>query len=417
MSILYKMATINSAIGEDLTTVYKFGTVILVLIVGASAGWWLRDSYTTVHHGHGAIPFEPVIDSIPLIITPTPFVQSSVYRQPSATNELLALLEDQRFDDAITLFQQHNNSDTSTQQAFRQILINLLEQWQRNGENEKSLQALERFTQHYYQDTTLLKMRVDILISLGEIHHALEVCMMSESLTQQVSSAAFFKKTTQHLARQLISRHKKSNSLASLLTLFQRLVHRFPYYSPYRYNLAEIYLAANLDNEAARELEQLTDDPVYGKTATALLADLTVATMEDSDESQALPAGAVPLTPSGAHFMANVNIGGKITIALLIDTGATLTTLPPALLQELKRLKLAARSGHTQLKTANGLRFAPIYTLKTLQIGTFVLNNLEVAELAMDSSGSAQGLLGMNILNHFMFQIDQDREALMLIPR
>ncbi|WP_330924338.1 retropepsin-like aspartic protease [Candidatus Sororendozoicomonas aggregata] len=417
LSILYNVTTIDNSTGEDLTTVYKFGTAILILTVGASAGWWLRDNYAPSNKYHGSTFLKPVNDGALAVITPTAFVEPPVYRQPPATKELLALLEDRRFDDAITLFQQHNNSDASTQQALRHSLITLLEQWRNNGESEKSIQALERFTQHYYQDSSLLKMQVEMLISQGEIHSALEVCMMAEPLTRRGSSTEFFKRTTQHLARQLISNHKKNNDLASLLPLFQRLVHRFPHYSLYRYHLAEIYLAASLANDAARELEQLTDDPVFGKVATALLADFTVATMDDFDEPETLPTGSVPLTPSGAHFMANVMIGDKVTAALLIDTGATLTTLPPALLQKLKGLKLAARSGHTELKTANGIRFAPIYRLKTLQIGAFVLNNLEVAELEIGGNEPAQGLLGMNILNRFMFQIDQDRKALMLIPR
>ena len=101
---------------------------------------------------------------------------------------------------------------------------------------------------------------------------------------------------------------------------------------------------------------------------------------------------------------------------LLIDTGASLTTLPSELLQRLRRKKLAARVGHTQLKTAGGMQFAAIYQVKEFQIGNFIVRDLQVAELDLFDTDS-QGLLGMDVLGQFRFQLDQDRSILTLQQR
>lgn len=77
---------------------------------------------------------------------------------------------------------------------------------------------------------------------------------------------------------------------------------------------------------------------------------------------------------------------------------------------------MAHRVGHTHLKTASGVAFAAIYRVKELHLGQYIIKDLEVAGLDLESS-FAEGLLGMNVLGQFHFQIDQDRNQLILSPR
>ncbi len=55
--------------------------------------------------------------------------------------------------------------------------------------------------------------------------------------------------------------------------------------------------------------------------------------------------------------------------------------------------------------------------VERLQFGEYVLTDVRVAVQAADFGGDVEGLLGMNVLRQFRFQIDQDNHRLLLSPR
>ncbi|WP_419833389.1 aspartyl protease family protein [Endozoicomonas atrinae] len=90
--------------------------------------------------------------------------------------------------------------------------------------------------------------------------------------------------------------------------------------------------------------------------------------------------------------------------------------MPSSILLELQKQKQASRVGDIDLTTANGTYRSSLYRLEQFQIGDFLVSNLEAAEFdPVDQS--IDGLLGMNVLNHFNFFIDQNRQQLSLMPR
>jgi len=67
--------------------------------------------------------------------------------------------------------------------------------------------------------------------------------------------------------------------------------------------------------------------------------------------------------------------------------------------------------------TANGPVRASIYTLDSLSVGDWQVNNLEIGVLDLGSRPDMNGLLGMNFLSHFQFFIDQDKALLRLTAK
>ena len=376
-------------------------------------GWWLHSyCYISESRTPETMVYSPDNYFPPLSFDiPGPVQETIVVLD---TQEFQFLLNEGRFDDALTLYQEHESTGSASISQLRQMLISSLAQWQKAGDFETCINALERFTQYYYQDIELLKVQVAVLESNNELMRAIDVCVMASPFTARNSDFEYFNESAHRLARNLFSSQRKQDAIESGLPLFQKLAFLEPDYAFYRYALAEIYLVLGDTESAIRELEVLQLDHEFGRQASRILAELFPAAPEEPDE---IPPGVIPLMASGRHFLAPVKAGDKETARLLIDTGASLTTMPSQLLLELKRKKQAARVGHVELKTANGFRFSPLYRIKSFQIGEYILKDLEVAALDMGSGESADGLLGMNVLSQFMFQIDQDRQALILIPR
>ncbi len=320
-------------------------------------------------------------------------------------------LEEHRYDDALIIFQRQERQNSELSQRLETVLLQKIDEWYEH--REYSIAALERFTQHYYQNPVFLKKLAQLYTEEQELEKAIEVLISVRSfisLPDQLENTA---DSIHKLSRMIYENRQKNQQLQETLPLFQKLATMEPERAFYRFAMAQGYLSAEDSNNAIRELELLQTDEEFGRMAFKQLSDLLPPVQEEPEE---MPTSAISLVNEGNHYIVVASTQDKSQPRLLIDTGASLTTLPNTLLKELKRKKMAHRVNHTQLKTASGFVFAPIYRVKELHLGQYIVKDLEVAGLELDYA-SAEGLLGMNVLGQFHFQIDQDRNYLILSPR
>ena len=125
---------------------------------------------------------------------------------------------------------------------------------------------------------------------------------------------------------------------------------------------------------------------------------------------------AVPLTRRGDHYLLQAVLNDRHPVVLMIDTGASITSLSRASFARLGRTGFA-HQGTRLFNTANGLARGDIYAIDSLAMGDISLSAGEVAVLDYTPSGEVDGLLGMNVLRQFAFEIDQDNARLLLQPR
>ena len=104
-------------------------------------------------------------------------------------------------------------------------------------------------------------------------------------------------------------------------------------------------------------------------------------------------------------------------IQLLIDTGAALTTLTRTAFDQLNSQSQAQYTGSRFFQTANGTIKGEIYLFPQVNFGAYRLYDLPIAVLDFSMSEGIDGLLGMNTLGKFHFQLDQDQGVLLLNPR
>jgi clan AA aspartic protease (TIGR02281 family) len=99
----------------------------------------------------------------------------------------------------------------------------------------------------------------------------------------------------------------------------------------------------------------------------------------------------------------------------IIDTGASMVTIPRATAQELG-LSIDSRNPMRKIFTASGVQYAPEVSLYSITIEGWEVN--EIKALVLDIPNQPDlGLLGLNYLQRFRMDMNTDAGVLMLEPR
>lgn len=156
---------------------------------------------------------------------------------------------------------------------------------------------------------------------------------------------------------------------------------------------------------------QLTDTPPKSKSDAQNLKVYTPSEPSHQSERSGTPsaeAGRAKLTPTkpGGVVVVEAVLNRRLTVPLMLDTGADLTILTKQVAQEL-RIHALDRLPKLQFGTAGGVVNFPITTLQSLRVGTAEARDVTVA---IDIDGHLPvSLLGMSFLRHFRVTVDHQR--------
>ncbi|MBB1306905.1 retroviral-like aspartic protease family protein [Pseudoalteromonas sp. SR43-5] len=117
----------------------------------------------------------------------------------------------------------------------------------------------------------------------------------------------------------------------------------------------------------------------------------------------------VALTPYGAHYLINTEINNNLSTELMIDTGASVTSLPTSIIEQISPQPLYL--GDVTVNTANGQIVVKRYQIESFKVGSQIIYGFEVLSI---ENTRGQGLLGMNFLSRFKFNINQQTDELEL---
>ena len=201
----------------------------------------------------------------------------------------------------------------------------------------------------------------------------------------------------------------KSNSdWTSLIKLLEHLLWYQPSNQLYAMEVASAYFQLGQYQQSIFRLESLINDAYYGKRAQALL---------DKIDHLNLAKASFPLVKQSAHYLIEGQLDNH-QITLLIDTGASISVLSKWFFEQKSSQLDAEFIRHAAIDTAGGRVEAPIYRFEYFEIGEYRVRDIEFVVMALSKNdGSSQGLLGMNFLKHFAFNLNQDEQYLMLQPR
>jgi clan AA aspartic protease (TIGR02281 family) len=123
----------------------------------------------------------------------------------------------------------------------------------------------------------------------------------------------------------------------------------------------------------------------------------------------------IPFTSGSRQIHVTATINNRVTYPFLIDTGASVVSIPAALLPALG-LKIDRNTPRFKVTTAGGVKEAWEITLSSIELEGWIVRN--VRAMVVDSAEQVEfGLLGLNFLNRFQMHLDSDEGVLILRPQ
>lgn len=325
----------------------------------------------------------------------------------SPEQHMLSLLDSNKFKQAVNFYETYyNQQNTAIADKLYILIVQRLQKLFLNEEYTPVLILANSMLDSFYDDFNILFIKANTEAALDQLFTAIDTYYEALNTHPDPQQSEEIRNTIHSLALQLYEQLSGQKAWPKLEEFYRNLLNREGDYPPYHLYYAAILIKLNELSTAADYLSPLLTDPELGHVAKLMLQRIEL-----------LQAGGsvTPLQKSGKHFITTVSLN-NIESRLLLDTGASFSTMTPELFNKLDPSAYSMLQKELTVSTANGLQTASLYSIDQLQINKHVLYDVEFIVLPMDSSFSANGLLGMNVLSQFRFQIDQINSELILEP-
>jgi clan AA aspartic protease (TIGR02281 family) len=154
--------------------------------------------------------------------------------------------------------------------------------------------------------------------------------------------------------------------------------------------------------------------PMSGISKARLL--MAAADKFDPIDTQLQPQEgvSVPLQEDDRALILKARLDQSQTVRLLVDTGATYTTISDELAQKLGYSTAAAPK--VSINTANGKIRLPRIRLRSLALNGYTVHNVEATVMPMPKNASFSGLLGLSFIRRYRITIDPEAQRLIIQP-
>jgi clan AA aspartic protease (TIGR02281 family) len=316
-----------------------------------------------------------------------------------------------------------NNPRLNT--LLKQPLVNrfeLLEQanlWLQQNNFLRLGTFLQGYLKQYPQDMDFLlleaKLKVETTLLSDAIAHYYDLLRKPMTRAQHDEIEQQIEQLSQNTIKQL----RRNYSWDILAVFVEPLLQLEPSNRLYILSLAKAYAELFQVGLMENVLASLDfDDPDAQSIRNIIAAQQITLADDELDDQDASKTAAnrgrpVPLKKFGDQYVVAATLSSN-PVALLIDTGASVTAISKQFFDNLSNRYKTNFLGRFSISTAGGIIMARMYQFQELSINHVTVQNLPVVILPMQSINNADGLLGMNFLREFDFKIDQ-RQSLMFI--
>ncbi|WDE06791.1 retroviral-like aspartic protease family protein [Thalassomonas viridans] len=323
---------------------------------------------------------------------------------PGLLAQIKVLVQNEAYYDALALFVDLNQEYPAEALPLRESWLTYID----NLLSVKRFNSAELFLQAYLHsypdDVAFLSLQVDFFQAKRQVEqaigHAYDLLYHILDYQQKIDYL--------HAARNRVTAESEillqRQDWQALAELCQQVLALDPEFYDIQLLLARAeyeqdYLAAAESN--ARPLLEL---PQLASRAQSLLDKINAAYDQPS---------RIPLIQEGEHYIVRGLINREHPVALMLDTGASISLLSQ---DTFDLLGLADQAGFVKtirLNTAGGVINAGLYRVSSFDINGYTLEDMHFAVSPYFSS-EHDGLLGMNYLGRFNFYIDQADKSLKL---
>jgi len=392
-----------------------FSISLIMLVTGWLVGWFSHDFFKApaqqqhvsnaqtdiaspaTQETSDAIMLNPSIVTSPIItdseIPPVPLTEIAlhIFRE---------LLKQGEFSRALSAWPLESNEQARN---YTFLLVNRFNQQKRI---ESALLLLHKYRTRFPDDIEAGLLHAKVLHQQEQFD--LEAFLLIE-LHKQSADPGLISRINHYLSKAVQSQKRQllqAGAFNHMLGFYRKMSNLDGANTDYQLMQAIALIEMGNTQQASTILQPLVFDSEAGKKATSLLK--KIEQIHNSDYQ-----ASIPLQRFGEHFLVPLSINGKAPILLLLDTGASITLMQSPTTESPSENALNTIT----LQTANGKMDVPLTSSNRVNLGPFQLDQIKIALVTEPVSERAQGLLGMNILKHFEFFIDQQTPSLKLSPR
>ena len=397
-----------------------------LLCTGMVLGWWLRDALTAIgppQSQEHSLPLQvqvapisytkPAAERLTAVLQPAATAAGAESSDPASFEQLL---DEQLFEQAITYYENALRDDSDSQAILKPKLERYLSANLDECTGGAFVELVDLWLNAYYDD-------IPVLLLLAE----------NQRLCSSPEEAASTLQLAKTYAIQPDLQVRVSNAVRQLITVTDETLSREESWVSllgFLEFLQAIDLATNVSELRRATLYQLVGESQHSQDLLQALRerddgsdaqwtaalDLQWSKTAATSSSEELPVQAIALTRQGDHFLVSTGIDDRSRVQLMLDTGASVTILGRASFEQIDSAGFRYR-GSRLFNTANGVTQGDVYRISSITLGNSRLGGVEIAVLDYVSATGVDGLLGMNVLRNYRFEIDQDQDVLYLHAR
>lgn len=333
----------------------------------------------------------------------------------SALEEFLAHINAGRFSAAMDVYLDLDAREPTAIPPLREALLNQLKIYLAGEHNALFKGLSDAVLAAYFNDIEVLTLVADFHAQNDELAEALDSFQLAKSFIQRSGDERIVQERLSRFVQHTVSYLSNKNDWFAVQTFLETLLDRVLSTPEHEVLLAEVYFYNGYDDSARLILEKHKDTPSVKHKVAKLLAK-----SQQGEEIVPVVTGfdaVVNMEKRNAHYLVPLRAMDRVSLSLLLDTGASITTVSKRKMDEIRSRYPLRYRGYRMFNTANGVARARVYEVERIKIGPYVLDNVELSEMDLPNASDFDGLLGMNVLGQFHFQIDQIQSDLLLTPR
>lgn len=352
------------------------------LALGFSGGWWLS-----------------LLNQTPVPLPP-PIVHK-VAAEPKVESAAASLPDYQQSLSEYQAAQQRQSAEADLHRAW------ILSQAERlvNENDQRGNDLLDRFLDINAADPRAMFLKARAALADKRFEEALDTVLELRQFAQTEIPATQVNNLLSEIVSQYAEDLGSREQFDELINLYRRMTQAVPSDLGYYYKLGRTFYNISRYADAAAALNFSLYDTVWGERSRNLLQKIQqYLALEDGEQ--------LSLENDNGQFYVNVQVNHISGVRLLIDTGASVSSLRP---EVARRLGVDFDEDDTVIvQGVNSTFNAPRATVDTMLIGEVEVEEIDINIVEMGEGIDADGLLGMNVLGRFRFFIDQDRDLLFL---
>jgi len=413
----------------------SFGFVLLGLVAGIFIGWFSRPylSQAEVMRGE-SMRAESITRSISNkdssggLAQGDALSQESVLSWASAQQKtganspenavevmMLRLIEQQNVEAFLDELKASGLDLAENSTLYRQFVDNLYQLYQQNNERLLGL-WIGRMLESGYDYSILYAMAAKLKLLQSDRLSALVSLFLARHYSVSSEEVDLIQVDIENVVIDMMNLYRENSlnvSQKTALSVMQLAMEKQPDNPLFGVEISILYADAG---DIDRALETLNLIP-YSEKYQGTIVTLKTKWLNAKNASEKVTT-AIPLKQVGQHFHVTAIVNQQRTLDLMIDTGATTTALSREAVDFLRAANiLSVKEGTVSIATANGNANVDYYRVGLFAIGEYAVENFDLLEVEISESGSFDGLLGMNFLSLFEFEIDQTNRQLFLTTR